>query len=71
MPHMAGFKCNLTKLLICFTVYPVIILTDHVILYKAFFIPNYLQGSLRLIFSIKIPEKQRKTIRNNLKISQT
>ena len=71
MPHMAGFKCNLTKLLICFTAYPAIILTDHVILYKAFFILNYLQRSLRLIFSIKIPDKQRKTIRNNLKISQT
>lgn len=70
MPHMAGFKCNLTKLFICFTTYPAIILTEHVILYKAFFILNYLQRSLRLIFSTKIPDKQKKTIRNNLKISK-
>lgn len=36
MPYMAGFKCNLTKFLICFTRYPAITLRDHVILYKAF-----------------------------------
>ena len=71
MPHMAGCKCNLTKLLICFITYPAIILTNHVILYKAFFILNYLQRALRLILSIKIPDRQRKTIRNNLKISLT